>query len=67
MVLESGIIKRLQLTNNLKHYERWATANDFPVENIINDGTTCTENAMGAGLRDTIKQNTLNFFHAVSY
>ncbi|XP_043936983.1 uncharacterized protein LOC122809496 [Protopterus annectens] len=31
-----------------KHYERWATANDFPVENIINDGTTMHETRLGA-------------------
>uniref|UniRef100_H3BHX4 Glucuronokinase with putative uridyl pyrophosphorylase n=1 Tax=Latimeria chalumnae TaxID=7897 RepID=H3BHX4_LATCH len=31
-----------------KHYERWATANDFPVENIINDGTTMYETRLGA-------------------
>ena len=27
-----------------KHFERWATANEFPVDNIINDGTTTLEN-----------------------
>ena len=31
-----------------KHYERWATANDFPVENIINDGSTTYETSLGA-------------------
>uniref|UniRef100_A0A4W3HD59 Glucuronokinase with putative uridyl pyrophosphorylase n=1 Tax=Callorhinchus milii TaxID=7868 RepID=A0A4W3HD59_CALMI len=31
-----------------KYYERWATANDFPVENIINDGTTTGETRLGA-------------------
>ncbi|XP_040182063.1 probable glucuronokinase 2 isoform X2 [Rana temporaria] len=31
-----------------KHYERWATANNFPVENIINDGTTTYEMRLGA-------------------
>ncbi|KAM4650932.1 uncharacterized protein O3C94_013545 [Discoglossus pictus] len=31
-----------------KHYERWATANDFPVENIINDGTTTYDTRIGA-------------------
>ncbi|KAJ1175301.1 hypothetical protein NDU88_000589 [Pleurodeles waltl] len=31
-----------------KHYERWATANDFSVENIINDGTTTYEARLGA-------------------
>jgi len=31
-----------------KHFERWATANDFPVENIINDGTTTRETSLGA-------------------
>ena len=31
-----------------KHYERWATASEFPAENIINDGTTTPENSIGA-------------------
>ncbi|XP_062506583.1 uncharacterized protein LOC134183132 [Corticium candelabrum] len=31
-----------------KYYERWATANDFPVENIINDGTTTYDTRLGA-------------------
>nr|CAB3254094.1 transcription factor protein [Phallusia mammillata] len=31
-----------------KHYERWATANDFPVENIINDGSTTIETSLGS-------------------
>ena len=31
-----------------KHYERWATANDFPVENIINDGSTTLDTSLGA-------------------
>ncbi|XP_069470184.1 uncharacterized protein [Ambystoma mexicanum] len=31
-----------------KHYERWATANDFSVENIVNDGTTTYETRLGA-------------------
>eukprot|EP00124_Ichthyophonus_hoferi_P002995 Ihof_evm1s233 gene=Ihof_evmTU1s233 len=34
--------------NKYKHYERWATANDFPIENIINDGTTSRERELGA-------------------
>lgn len=32
----------------LKHYERWATANGFPRENIINDGTTANTGGVGA-------------------
>uniref|UniRef100_A0A668VF86 Uncharacterized protein n=1 Tax=Oreochromis aureus TaxID=47969 RepID=A0A668VF86_OREAU len=31
-----------------KHYERWATATDFPVENVINDGSTTLEDRLGA-------------------
>ena len=31
-----------------KYYERWATANDFPVENIVNDGTTTFDSRMGS-------------------
>ncbi|XP_075460392.1 uncharacterized protein LOC142497036 isoform X2 [Ascaphus truei] len=31
-----------------KHYERWATANDFPVENLIIDGTTTYDTRLGA-------------------
>ena len=26
--------------NKYKFYERWATANDFPMENVVNNGTT---------------------------
>lgn len=31
-----------------KYFERWATANDFPVENIVNDGTTTNSNRLGS-------------------
>eukprot|EP01065_Artemidia_motanka_P040725 TRINITY_DN5152_c1_g1_i1.p1 TRINITY_DN5152_c1_g1~~TRINITY_DN5152_c1_g1_i1.p1 ORF type:complete len:672 (+),score=213.78 TRINITY_DN5152_c1_g1_i1:84-2018(+) len=31
-----------------KYYERWATARDFPVDNIINDGSTTHEARLGA-------------------
>lgn len=31
-----------------KYYERWATASDFPVENVVNDGSTTLENRLGA-------------------
>uniref|UniRef100_A0A673BXU6 Glucuronokinase with putative uridyl pyrophosphorylase n=1 Tax=Sphaeramia orbicularis TaxID=375764 RepID=A0A673BXU6_9TELE len=44
-----------------KHYERWATANDFPVENVINDGSTTIENRLGAvaDLELVIRQSKL--------
>ncbi|MCL4125542.1 UNVERIFIED_CONTAM: hypothetical protein GTU68_028943 [Idotea baltica] len=31
-----------------KHFERWATASDFPLENLINDGSTLPSNSLGA-------------------
>lgn len=31
-----------------KHFERWATANDFPAENVVNDGSTTLEDRLGA-------------------
>ncbi|XP_034557125.1 glucuronokinase with putative uridyl pyrophosphorylase [Notolabrus celidotus] len=31
-----------------KYFERWATANDFPVENVVNDGSTTLEDRLGA-------------------
>ncbi|XP_034023652.1 glucuronokinase with putative uridyl pyrophosphorylase isoform X2 [Thalassophryne amazonica] len=31
-----------------KHFERWATASDFPVENVVNDGSTTLEDRLGA-------------------
>eukprot|EP00117_Sycon_ciliatum_P030521 scpid52093/ scgid24033/ Glucuronokinase 1 len=34
--------------NKYKHYERWATANEFPVENIINDGSTTHQTRLGS-------------------
>jgi hypothetical protein len=39
-----------------KYYERWATANDFPVENIINDGTTGYETRFVHTLQQACKQ-----------
>ncbi|CAD5123705.1 DgyrCDS12026 [Dimorphilus gyrociliatus] len=33
-----------------KHYERWATASEFPIHNIINDGTTTESSRLGACL-----------------
>uniref|UniRef100_G3NN95 Glucuronokinase with putative uridyl pyrophosphorylase n=1 Tax=Gasterosteus aculeatus aculeatus TaxID=481459 RepID=G3NN95_GASAC len=37
-----------ETVNMYKHFERWATANDFPVENVINDGSTTLEDRLGA-------------------
>ena len=34
--------------DKFKYFERWASANDFPPENIINDGTTTFETRLGA-------------------
>ncbi|XP_061574729.1 glucuronokinase with putative uridyl pyrophosphorylase [Cololabis saira] len=34
--------------DKFKHYERWATANGFPVENVVNDGSTRPEDRLGA-------------------
>ncbi|XP_057206309.1 glucuronokinase with putative uridyl pyrophosphorylase isoform X1 [Triplophysa rosa] len=34
--------------DKFKHYERWATANDFPVENVVNDGSTTLDDRLGA-------------------
>lgn len=34
-----------------KHYERWASAHEFPLSNIINDGSTTYENSLG-GIAD---------------
>ncbi|XP_030834314.1 probable glucuronokinase 2 [Strongylocentrotus purpuratus] len=41
-----------------KHYERWATARDFPVDNIINDGTTTFNGRLGSvGDLDLVLRN----------
>jgi len=32
-----------------KHFERWATAVGLPVHNVVNNGVSSPENAMGAG------------------
>lgn len=41
-------LKALSFSFRYKHYERWATANDFPVENLVNDGSTTLEDRLGA-------------------
>ncbi|XP_056139075.1 glucuronokinase with putative uridyl pyrophosphorylase [Lampris incognitus] len=45
-----------------KHYERWATANDFPVENVVNDGSTTLDDRLGAvaDLELAIRSRKLN-------
>ena len=66
-----------------KHFERWATANDFPLENVINDGSTTLDNRLGAvadlqlairsrWLQDDIMvvrrlRRPLSFFHHPSF
>ena len=43
LVRESDAVSQVYLVTNaafFKHFERWATAHDFPTECIINDGTT---------------------------
>ena len=49
-VRKHGISRIFLVTNGAfyKHFERWATATGFPVDNIINDGTTTDEYAIGA-------------------
>uniref|UniRef100_A0A8C1T4W4 Uncharacterized protein n=1 Tax=Cyprinus carpio TaxID=7962 RepID=A0A8C1T4W4_CYPCA len=48
---ETLLSKVYPVTNADKynHYERWATANDFPVENVVNDGSSTTlDDRLGA-------------------
>ena len=33
-----------------KYYERWASAHEFPFQNIINDGSTTVDNRWGGEL-----------------
>lgn len=46
-----------------KHYERWATASEFPIQNIINDGTTTYSYSLGAclDLQLALTVNTTEF------
>ena len=48
-IRQSGISRIFLVTNGAfyKHFERWATAASFPVDHIINDGTTGGEYAIG--------------------
>lgn len=34
--------------DKFRHFERWASASDFPLENIVNDGTTSNDTRLGA-------------------
>lgn len=34
--------------DKFKHFERWATANEFPVKNIVNDGSSTEGTRLGA-------------------
>ena len=47
--------------DKFKHFERWATANSFPVENIVNDGTTSYETRLGAVADFELCLRTKNF------
>ena len=51
------LIKNRQLFNQVflvcnadkfKYFQKWASASEFPLENIINDGTTSQEARLGA-------------------
>ena len=33
--------------DKFKHFERWATASDFPIKNLVNDGTTSYDMRLG--------------------
>lgn len=48
MVVDSNLPLFVFPLTRYKHYERWATANDFPVENVVNDGSTTLEDRLGA-------------------
>ena len=45
-----GLFDKVYLVTNAKawkYYERWGTANDFPPDNIVNNGTTTAQTALG--------------------
>lgn len=48
MFVISNVLLSFSPLTRYKHYERWATANDFPVENVVNDGSTTLDDRLGA-------------------
>jgi hypothetical protein len=51
LLREGQIFHEVYLVSNAdkyKFFERWATANNFPVGNIINDGTTTSSARLGS-------------------
>ena len=48
LIINVSVSVRARAWLRFKHFERWASASDFPVENIVNDGTTTHTNRLGA-------------------
>ena len=51
MSTKLNLVRKVYLVTNadkFKHYERWATASDFPTDNIVNDGSTDHADRLGS-------------------